>query len=97
MPETRRCSQCASDIPAGAADELCPSCLLRLGLRSDAATDAGSHAEPLTEASPLSPSGFVPPTPEELAARLPQFDILELLGRGGMGAVYKARQKPCGQ
>jgi serine/threonine protein kinase len=37
-------------------------------------------------------SSFVPPSPQELAARLPNLEVIELLGHGGMGVVYKGRQ-----
>jgi serine/threonine protein kinase len=35
---------------------------------------------------------FQPPSPEELSRRLPNLEVLEILGHGGMGVVYKGRQ-----
>src|SRR5260370_27802512 len=51
----------------------------------------GSHDGERTAA--YRPTGsFAPPSPQELTARLPNLEVTEFLGHGGMGVVYKGRQ-----
>jgi tRNA A-37 threonylcarbamoyl transferase component Bud32 len=71
-----RCPQCGALLTPGAAQGLCPRCLL-----------AGA-AEPTEQ----TPTGSAPPTLEKVAAAFPQLEVVELIGHGGMGAVFKVRQ-----
>ena len=97
MTNLNRCPNCGCDLPTNAPAELCPECLLRQGFAEndslavqigpDRKADAGSSLPATTP-----PAQFDPPSVEELASLFPGLEILKLLGHGGMGAVYQARQ-----
>ncbi len=75
--QDKRCHQCGAEMPE-TDGSFCPRCLMAQIIEP---TQAGDQASPMPVL-----------TPEELAPHFPQLEVIALIGSGGMGAVFKARQ-----
>lgn len=70
------CPNCGSRLEASGN---CNACLMNLGITQ-------------TAVEPAPAAGSSLPSVEELNGQFPQLEVTRLVGRGGMGAIYHARQ-----
>ncbi len=88
----RVCPKCGTEIPADAPEGGCPGCLLETGLGLLARPSVAAENVETNDAN-TAPHTKKAPHSAKTLTDFGDYELLEEIGRGGQGVVFRARQK----